>query len=416
MLVRPTEASGRAPTAAERGLPKSDFQNSLAIGALAIDPNNNLRVFAGTGQYGEAVGTLYGNGILYSSNGGDSWTELATSTFQRDEISKILFDPTDATSQNMFLSARQGVFESTDGGVNWSLLRAGDASDLVLITSGPGVQLIAGFAGSGIFTATRTGMGWSAWTQFVSADFPTTFQRIVLGQCRDHPNRIYAAFSDGTNVAGIAKTQNGGNSWNRVIPPLSTDINTQSTTSGAPAHVHNITLTAAAMAANTLVYTSGPASAGPAHTHTITLTAQQLSDLRDGLATVVVTSSSASGHTHVFVLNRRLSGQTWYNFHISPHPTNSHANKHCSWPMRSIQSGSLINLQPLLYYQGRSGSTRPNYRAAHRTLLRCYTKFLSVGVSKSLTRAERAIPGKRFGDLPGSPFGMGWAVTLKWMA
>ncbi|HEV8370719.1 MAG TPA: hypothetical protein VGQ39_22405 [Pyrinomonadaceae bacterium] len=303
--------------------PKSDFQNSMAIGTIAIDPNNTLRIFAGTGQYGEAVGTLYGNGVLYSANGGDTWSELATSTFQRDEISKILFDTTDATSQIMFLSSRQGVYESTDGGVNWTLLRAGDASDLVMIETGPGVQLIAGFAGSGIFTATRTGMGWSSWTQFVSGDFPTTFQRIVLGQCRDHPNRIYAAFSDGYNVAGIVKTQNGGNSWTRLTPPLVTDINSQSTTSGATPHVHNVTVSDAQMLANTLVYTSGPASAGPAHTHTLTLTAQQLSDLRDGFATVVVTSSTAAGHTHAFVLNRRLSGQTWYNFHISPHPTNS---------------------------------------------------------------------------------------------
>ena len=319
-------ANGGVWKTTDRGLtwsPKSDFQNSLAIGTIAIDPHNNLRVFAGTGQYGEAVGTLYGNGILYSANGGDSWTELATSTFQRDEISKIVFDPSDATSQTMLLSSRQGVYESTDGGMNWTLLRAGAASDLVLLETGPGIQLIAGFAGSGIFTATRTGMGWSSWTQFVSTEFPTAFQRIVLGQCRAHPNRIYAAFSDGYNVAGIAKTQNGGNSWTRVTPPLVTDVNTQSATSGATPHVHNLTITDAAMLANTLVYTSGPASAGPAHTHTVTLTAQQLSDLRDGFATIVVTSSSASGHTHLFVLNRRLSGQTWYNFHVSVHPTNS---------------------------------------------------------------------------------------------
>ena len=303
--------------------PKSDFQNSLAIGALAIDPNDHLRIFAGTGQYGEAVGTLYGNGILFSSNGGDTWSELATATFQRDEISKILFDPTDATSQKMFLSSRQGVYESINGGGVWTLLRAGDASDLILIDSGPGIQLIAGFAGSGIFTATRTGGGWSAWTQFVSADFPTTFDRIALGQCRDHPARIYAAFSDGYGIAGIAKTQNGGNNWNRVSPPLSTDVNTESTAGGATVHVHDLTVSNAAMLANTLTYTSGPASAGPAHTHTITLTAQQLSDLRDGLATIVVTSSTDAGHNHIFVLNRRLSGQTWYNFHISVHPTDS---------------------------------------------------------------------------------------------
>jgi hypothetical protein len=224
----------------------------------------------------------------------------------------------------MFLSSRQGVYESIDGGVNWTLLRAGAASDLIVIDSGPGIQLIAGFAGSGIFTATRTGAAWSAWTQFASAAFPTAaFDRIALGQCRDHPNRIYAAFSDGSNIEGIAKTQNGGGNWSRVTPPLFTDIATQSATAGATPHTHDLSVTNAAMVANTLVYTSGPASAGPAHTHNVTLTAQQLSDLRDGISKLFITSSTDAGHNHIFPINRRFSGQTWYNFHISVHPTDS---------------------------------------------------------------------------------------------
>src|SRR4029450_2385138 len=62
-------ANGGVWKSTDRGLtwsPKSDFQNSMVIGTIAIDPNDHLRIFAGTGQYGEAVGTLYGNGILFS--------------------------------------------------------------------------------------------------------------------------------------------------------------------------------------------------------------------------------------------------------------------------------------------------------------------------------------------------------------
>ena len=302
--------------------PKSDYQNSLAIGALAIDPNNNQRIFAGTGQYGAAVGTFYGNGILYSSNGGDTWTELGTSTFQRDEISKILFDPTDVTSQRMFLSSTQGVWESLDAGINWTLLRAGSASDMVLIVNGTNVQLIAGFNGSGIFTATRTGMVWSTWTQYASGNFPTFFGRIALGQSRDNPTRIYAAFSAGQNIAGMAKTIDGGNTWDRVTTPLLTDVVADSTSMGATPHTHQVTLSDAAMTSNILAYTTTGPSAGAAHTHTITLTSTQLVDLRDGIVSVTVTSSVNSGHSHTFNLNRRRSGQTWYNFHISSHPTN----------------------------------------------------------------------------------------------
>ncbi|HEY7123766.1 MAG TPA: hypothetical protein VH540_07410 [Ktedonobacterales bacterium] len=209
--------------------PKTDYANSLAIGALAIDPNNTARIFAGTGEYNDiGVGTYYGNGLLYSANGGDTWTELATGLFQRVEISRILFDATDTTSQTMFLSSSSGVYQSTDGGVNWTQLRAGSASALVeLVNAGPPttVTLIAAFLGSGIWASTRTGTSWSTWTQISSAAFPTaSFGRIALGQSQTQPRNIYAAFAapgGGGTLVGMAKTTDGGANWSTVTVPAS---------------------------------------------------------------------------------------------------------------------------------------------------------------------------------------------------
>ncbi len=308
----------------QRWSPKSDYQRSLAIGALAIDPNDPQRIFAGTGQYGSAVGTFYGNGILRTIDGGNSWTELATATFLRDEISKLLFDPTDGTSQRMFLSSRTGVYSSVDGGNNWTVMRAGAASDLVLIPTGNNVQLIAGFAGSGIWTASRTGGSWSSWTQYVSAAIPTVgFDRIVLGQCSGSDQNIYAAFSNGGSIEAMAKTNNGGNNWNVVVPPISSTVSKDSSSGGAPLHTHNVVISAAQLSAGAAaVVTTGPPSAGAAHTHTISVTAAQMQLVASGLGRVIITTDAdATGHTHGFVLDRRVSGQTWYNFHISPHPS-----------------------------------------------------------------------------------------------
>ena len=305
--------------------PKTDFNRSLAIGALAIDPNDPLRIFAGTGEYNDVgVGTYYGNGILYSANGGDTWAELGTATFERDEISAILFDPTDATSQQMFLSSSIGVYESPDGGMNWNPLRAGSASALVLIVSGSDVQLIAGFKGSGIWTSTRTAGVWSTWTQYASAAFPAAFARIALGQSRDNPQTIYAAFSDGSSMAGLAKTTNGGSMWTKLTPALLVNINATSGAAGAPSHQHTVTIPAADLDAAPAAHAYVTSSAGmPAHTHTLTLTAANIQTLANGSGTVTKnTDPDATGHQHSFTLDRRDSGQTWYNFHISVHPTN----------------------------------------------------------------------------------------------
>jgi hypothetical protein len=107
---------------------KTDYNRSLAIDALAIDPNNSMRIFAGTGEYNNiGGGTYYGNGLLKSENSGNTWAEIATSTFERDEISKILFDTND--SSHLLLSSSIGVFESLNGGDNWTLLKPESASD-----------------------------------------------------------------------------------------------------------------------------------------------------------------------------------------------------------------------------------------------------------------------------------------------
>jgi photosystem II stability/assembly factor-like uncharacterized protein len=303
--------------------PKSDYQRSLAIGTIAIDPLDTQRIFAGTGEYNDGgVGTYYGNGILFSANGGDTWSELGTTTFPRDEISRILFDPTDASSQRMFLSAATGVYASPDGGANWNQLRAGSASALVLLVTGANVQLIAGFYGSGIWTSTRTAGIWSAWTQFASPAFPAGFTaRIALGQSRDHPQNLYAAFSDGNSIAGIARTTNGGGLWTRLTPPIAVDINKDSALAGAPAHFHTVTVPAADLD-GVLAPHSYVTTVTSGHTHTVNVTVADLQILRNGSGSVTkLTQPDATGHQHSFVLDRRVSNQTWYNLHISPHPT-----------------------------------------------------------------------------------------------
>ena len=206
--------------------PKTDDQPSLAIGALAVDPVNPNRVFAGTGEYstGDPFGLYYGLGLLYSSDFGETWTQLAAATFERVEISRILFDPNNAAT-HMFLACDTGVYESTNGGTSWTLLRAGSASDLVLRVLGgmpPSLQLLGAFYGDGLYTSTLTGGVWSAWTKIVSGAFPMTFGRIALGQSRNQPANIWAAFSvigGSSPFAGIAKSADGGGTWTTVGLP-----------------------------------------------------------------------------------------------------------------------------------------------------------------------------------------------------
>jgi photosystem II stability/assembly factor-like uncharacterized protein len=305
--------------------PKTDYHMSLAIGALAIDPNNHLRIFAGTGEYNDvSAGTYYGNGILRSEDGGDTWTELATATFQRDEISRILFDPMDATSQHMFLSSATGVYESADGGLNWTQLRAGSVSDLVVIVNpGPpsSVTLIAAFYGSGLWTGTRTGTSWSPWTQIMSAAFPGSFGRIALSQSKNNLQTIYVLFAgNSSDIAGIARTSDGGSTWTAVTVRLNTAVGALS--SSTMGHQHSVTIPAADLTAAPIAHAYTTSSAGsPAHTHTLSLTTSDIQQLAAGRYLTKTTDPDATAHQHSFGL--KTTGQSWYNLHIAVHPTDT---------------------------------------------------------------------------------------------
>ena len=56
--------------------PLTDTQASLAIGSLAIDPQNHLTIYAGTGEENNSGDSYYGVGILKSTDGGLTWTQI----------------------------------------------------------------------------------------------------------------------------------------------------------------------------------------------------------------------------------------------------------------------------------------------------------------------------------------------------
>ena len=61
--------------------PRTDKMPSLAIGALTFDPSNGKRVYAGSGE-----GNFYANlgaGIYRSTDGGTTWTVLASVAVRR---------------------------------------------------------------------------------------------------------------------------------------------------------------------------------------------------------------------------------------------------------------------------------------------------------------------------------------------
>jgi Carboxypeptidase regulatory-like domain len=104
--------------------------STTAIDTLAIDPNNNNTIYAGTGDLNFGSFSMGSQGILKSTNGGANWTVLGASVFgavyteptgnypQYDSVGKVRVDPND--SNKIIAGTKKGLFLSYDGGTNWT--------------------------------------------------------------------------------------------------------------------------------------------------------------------------------------------------------------------------------------------------------------------------------------------------------
>ncbi len=166
-------------TATDDWEPKTDNLPAIAIGALAVAASNEEVVYAGTGE-GELAGdAAAGNGVLKSLDGGMSWFHVSGAYFRGVAVSNIAVDPTNP--DHVFIAtirgrggsrrtttppnAKYGIWESTNGGLDWTLLKGTTnqfegATDLRMDPQDP-LKLYASFWTKGIYKSTDGGQNWT---------------------------------------------------------------------------------------------------------------------------------------------------------------------------------------------------------------------------------------------------------------
>src|SRR5262249_45830920 len=105
-------------------LPRSDDWPTLATGAIAFAPSDPKTIYLGTGEPDAGGIGHSGIGVMKSTDGGMSWTLLASSSFARGAVKRIRVHPTDAsvvlaatTRGGMGRDAQTGVPSSPPFGV-----------------------------------------------------------------------------------------------------------------------------------------------------------------------------------------------------------------------------------------------------------------------------------------------------------
>ncbi|HVD48179.1 MAG TPA: hypothetical protein VNG70_12935 [Candidatus Limnocylindria bacterium] len=230
--------------ATNRWTNQTDNLPSLSTGALVVAPSNDLIVYDGTGEGALSGDSYFGNGILKSTDGGVTWAHVSGDFFLGVSISRLAVDPANANHVYAAVlrgrgGARRvsppihsayGLWESTDGGVSWTLIKAAPsvslgATDLRIDPQNP-QTLYASFWSDAIYKSTDGGATWSPIMTGLptDADYAAGLTRFALSISHPvgQPAVLYTGFdwidTAGVHHAGrIFRSANEGASWS-VLP------------------------------------------------------------------------------------------------------------------------------------------------------------------------------------------------------
>jgi hypothetical protein len=247
-----TNATATVPT----WVPLTENQPNLSFGDVAVSPLDGNTLFAATGHFtngdigadGLPFGPV-GDGVLKSTDGGQSWTLLGQSQFAGQNIRTILPTPVATPTGQVVLAGtlvdqmepppadkpqKGGLYYSADGGNTWARLSGATGSPLPddAVTSlvedplNPNV-VYAAVPGHGVFQSTDAGLEWAPVSGNLPSNFlqATTNLKLAMSVSGGSTTLflLTAAPSDPTQnrspgVSYLFYTTNQGTSWSEMAP------------------------------------------------------------------------------------------------------------------------------------------------------------------------------------------------------
>ena len=164
--------------------PRTDFATTTTVGAIAFDRSNPSRVLCGTGE-GDWW-TYLGQGVLRSTDGGTTWTSIATTPFTGRGFYMLVIDA--ANGNHVVAATTAGLYQSSDGGATWTQSRTARTWSVTMAPAGgASAEVLAGCA-DGVYRSTN---GGGTWARVALPGGPATFDRVAVSIAPSDPAVAY---------------------------------------------------------------------------------------------------------------------------------------------------------------------------------------------------------------------------------
>ena len=198
--------------------PMMDFENAITMGALAVDPQDPLSLYAGTGEAAQNVDSYGGAGVMKSTDGGLSWQSAGLMNVAA--FARLAVHP--KRSGIIFAAAihnNAGLYRSPDAGRSWVRIISTPVTDITINPANPDEMWIGGnqagvmhSTDAGLtFIPSGTGLGLNG--AFVG--------RVSVQVAPSKPSTLYALINEASfpqgNYSRIYKSTNSGTTWQNVL-------------------------------------------------------------------------------------------------------------------------------------------------------------------------------------------------------